>query len=78
MAQRAARYPAKRSFHRLQAELSEPFQPGQRRTFQRRVKQWRGEIARQLVLGSGLEAAECADVLVEAQEITRSCIRVAG
>jgi hypothetical protein len=44
------------------------------------VKQWRGEIARQLVLSSGLEAAECADVLVEAQEqeITGSSIRVAG
>jgi len=69
---------AKDLFHRLQAELSEPFQPGQLRTLQRRVKQWRGEIARQLVLGSGLETAECADVLVEAQEITRSCIRVAG
>jgi hypothetical protein len=69
---------AKDLFHRLQTEVSEPFQPGQLRTLQRRVKQWRGEIARQLVLSSGLEAAECADVLVEAQEITRSCIRVAG
>ncbi len=57
---------AKDLFHRLQAQLSEPFQPGQLRTLQRRVKQWRGEIARQLVLGSGPEAAERADVLVEA------------
>jgi hypothetical protein len=54
---------AKDLFHRLQADLSEPFQPGQLRTLQRRVKQWRGEIARQLVLGSGLEGAY---VLVEA------------
>jgi hypothetical protein len=54
---------AKDLFQRLQAQLSEPFQPGQLRTLQRRVKQWRGEIARQLVLGSGLEGA---DVLVEA------------
>ncbi len=69
---------AKHLFQRLQTELSEPFQPGQLRTLQRRVKQWRSEIARQLVLGSRLETAECADVLVEPQEITRSCIRVAG
>jgi hypothetical protein len=29
------------------------------------VKQWRSEIARKLVLGAGLETAECADVLIE-------------
>lgn len=56
---------AKDLFHRLQAQLSEPFQPGQLRTLQRRVKQWRSEIARKLVLGAGLETAECADVLIE-------------
>jgi hypothetical protein len=54
---------AKDLFHRLQAELSEPFQPGQLRTLQRRVKQWRCEIARQLVLDAGLETAESADIL---------------
>lgn len=58
---------AKDLFHRLQAQLSEPFQPGQLRTLQRRVKQWRSEIARKLVLGAGLETAEGADVLIEQQ-----------
>jgi len=31
--------------------MTEPFQPGQLRTLQRRVKEWRTNIARQLVLG---------------------------
>jgi hypothetical protein len=55
-------------FERLQAELSEPFQTGQLRTLQRRVKQWRSEIARQLVLSSGLNGIECAGVPVETQD----------
>jgi hypothetical protein len=42
---------AKSIFQRLQEVLPEPFQPGQLRTLQRRIKQWRTEIARQLVLG---------------------------
>jgi hypothetical protein len=42
---------AKSIFQRLQEVLPEPFQPGQLRTLQRRIKQWRTEIARRLVLG---------------------------
>jgi hypothetical protein len=59
---------AKSLFHRLQAQGPEPFQPGQRRTLQRRVKQWRTEIVRQLVFASGLETAERPDVPTEQQE----------
>jgi hypothetical protein len=39
-------------FERLQANLPKSFQPGQLRTLQRRVKEWRTTIARQLVLGA--------------------------
>ena len=39
-------------FQRLQATLPNSFQPGQLRTLQRRVKEWRTTIARQLVLGA--------------------------
>jgi hypothetical protein len=39
-------------FGRLQANLPNSFQPGQLRTLQRRVKEWRTTIARQLVLGA--------------------------
>jgi len=35
----------------LQVSRAGTFAPGQLRTLQRRVKQWRTEIARQLVLG---------------------------
>ena len=38
-------------FLRLQAKIPQPFQPGQLRTLQRRVKEWRTAIARRLVLG---------------------------
>ena len=53
---------AKELFHRLQTELSMSFDPGQLRTLQRRVKKWRTAIARQLVLGSEVEAKELATV----------------
>jgi len=53
---------AKELFHRLQTELSISFDPGQLRTLQRRVKEWRTAIARRLVLGSELEAKELAAV----------------
>lgn len=43
---------AKTVFQRLQATMPEPFQPGQLRTLQRRVKEWRTAIARRLVFGS--------------------------
>jgi hypothetical protein len=59
---------AKSLFYRLQAQGRAPFQPGQLRTLQRRVKQWRTEIARKLVFGSGLETAERPDVPTEQQE----------
>ena len=42
---------AKELFLRLQGRMAGAFAPGQLRTLQRRVKQWRSEIARQLVLG---------------------------
>lgn len=42
---------AKDLFLRLQESMPGAFPPGQLRTLQRRVKQWRSEIARQLVLG---------------------------
>ena len=53
---------AKELFHRLQTELSMSFDPGQLRTLQRRVKEWRTAIARRLVLGSDVEAGELAAV----------------
>ena len=51
---------AKELFQRLQAQMSEPFQPGQLRTWQRRVKDWRTAIARRLVLGADTEAGSVA------------------
>lgn len=42
---------AKGIFLRLQAHMPDTFSPGQLRTLQRRVKQWRTEVARKLVLG---------------------------
>jgi len=47
---------AKELFFRLQKCTPGAFAPGQLRTLQRRVKQWRSEIARQLVLGLDFEA----------------------
>ena len=42
---------AKDLFQRLQASTPDAFQPGQLRTLQRRVRQWRSEVARRLILG---------------------------
>ncbi len=42
---------AKDLFLRLQASTLEGYPPGQLRTLQRRVRHWRSEIARRLVLG---------------------------
>jgi hypothetical protein len=50
---------AKELFLRLQESMAGTFAPGQLRTLQRRVKQWRSEIARQLVLG--LESGSASD-----------------
>jgi hypothetical protein len=59
---------AKDLFLRLQASMPGAFPPGQLRTLQRRVKMWRSEIARQLVLGpeseSVLESEVCAAAAV--------------
>jgi len=43
---------AKELFQRLQGHVLKPFAAGQLRTLQRRVKEWRTEIARQLVMGA--------------------------
>jgi hypothetical protein len=51
---------AKELFLRLQDSMAGSFAPGQLRTLQRRVKQWRSEIARQLVLG--LDSGPASDL----------------
>jgi hypothetical protein len=53
---------AKTLFQRLQDETPMPFAPGQLRTLQRRVKEWRTAIARRLVLGAGDEGEVLATV----------------
>jgi hypothetical protein len=53
---------AKELFLRLQGSMAGAFAPGQLRTLQRRVKQWRSEIARQLVLGLGSETEIDQDI----------------
>ncbi len=49
---------AKELFQRLQDEAPAAFSPGQLRTLQRRVREWRTAIARHLVLGTGGEPEE--------------------
>jgi hypothetical protein len=51
---------AKSIFQRLLAEMPDSFDPGQLRTLQRRVKEWRTAIARRLVLGCGDASYETA------------------
>jgi hypothetical protein len=46
---------AKGLFRRLNTEMPNRFKPGQYRTLQRRVKEWRTAIARRLVLGCNFE-----------------------
>jgi hypothetical protein len=53
---------AKTLFQRLQDETPTPFAPGQLRTLQRRVREWRTAIARRLVLGAGDEGEVLATV----------------
>jgi hypothetical protein len=64
---------AQELFFRLQESMPGAFPPGQLRTLQRRVKQWRSEIARQLVLGlesgSALEHEMCAGAAVNSEEV---------
>jgi len=55
---------AKDLFLRLQEIMPGVFPPGQLRTLQRRVKQWRSEIARQLVYGFESEAEMDGDMFV--------------
>ena len=52
---------AKGLFRRLNAEMPNRFKPGQYRTLQRRVKDWRTAVARRLVLGCnyGSELVSC-------------------
>ena len=49
---------AKDLFQRLQEQSSEQFQPGQLRTLQRHVKDWRSDIVRRLLLAAGNESQE--------------------
>ena len=55
---------AKDLFQRLREQTDEQFEPGQLRTLQRRVKEWRTKIARRLVLGIEGNSAD----LLEATE----------
>jgi hypothetical protein len=59
---------AKSIFQRLQETMTEPFQAGQLRTLQRRIKEWRTNIARQLVLGCNGSVQETAQL--EKEEVT--------
>lgn len=54
---------AKALFERLQNQTPAAFEPGQLRTLQRRVREWRTAIARRLVVGAEdeAEALSCAD-----------------
>jgi hypothetical protein len=57
---------AKELFLRLQESMAGTFAAGQLRTLQRRVKQWRSEIARRLVLGVEPGAALKHEMYAEA------------
>jgi hypothetical protein len=59
---------AKSIFQRLQETTTEPFQAGQLRTLQRRIKEWRTSIARQLVLGCNGSVQETGER--EKEEVT--------
>jgi hypothetical protein len=58
---------AKELFQRLQTQVPPPFEPGQLRTLQRRVKEWRTAIARRLVLGTGDEAEPSVTLITYVQ-----------
>ncbi|HEX2523397.1 MAG TPA: hypothetical protein VHP35_14845, partial [Terriglobia bacterium] len=64
---------AKSIFQRLQETMPELFQPGQLRTLQRRVKEWRTTIARRLVLGCEEAMPELTQ---EDKEEVTSCVLV--
>jgi hypothetical protein len=66
---------AKDLFLRLQACMPGNFPPGQLRTLQRRVKQWRSEIARQLVLGLESQEEMHGDMSVASATINSEEVR---
>jgi hypothetical protein len=66
---------AKDLFLRLQECMPGAFPPGQLRTLQRRVKQWRSEIARQLVLGLESQAEVYGDMSVASASINSEEVR---
>jgi hypothetical protein len=59
---------AKELFERLQARMPGLFPAGQLRTLQRRVKQWRTEVARRLVLRAGGDNDPGIPAIAEPQE----------
>lgn len=68
MAQGPARYYGQRSFSVPAGVAVRAISTRSTAHHQRRIKQWRSEIARKLVLGAAVETAECADVPIEQQE----------
>jgi hypothetical protein len=65
---------AKDLFLRLQASTPARFPPGQLRTLQRRVRQWRSEIARRLVLGVEQQSeGDVAFSVVAGSSLSRAC-----
>jgi hypothetical protein len=63
---------AKDLFQRLQEQTDERFEPGQLRTLQRRVKEWRTEIARRLVLGIEVNSADLLEPTEQKKEVVFS------
>jgi hypothetical protein len=55
-------------FQRLREQTGEQFEPGQLRTLQRRVKEWRTEIARRLVVGIENRPADISESAGEKKE----------
>jgi len=59
---------AKDLFEHLQARMPGMFSPGQLRTLQRRVKHWRTEIARRLVLGASGDTDDGIPAITKSEE----------
>jgi hypothetical protein len=59
---------AKELFERLQTRMPGMFPIGQLRTLQRRVKQWRTDIARRLVLGAGAQTDHGTPAITVSEE----------
>jgi hypothetical protein len=60
---------AKDLFQRIREQTGERFEPGQLRTLQRRVKEWRTEIARRLVVGIENRPADISESTEEKKEV---------